>query len=87
MALEIILFAMEQGLKIPRDLSVIGFDDNPAGLYGSVSLTTVRQPLFKMAEEAVRQLNAIVGGRRHSCVQQILVPELVLRESCAAPAA
>jgi LacI family transcriptional regulator len=87
MALEIINLAMEQGLKVPRDLSVIGFDDNPAGLYSSVSLTTIRQPLFKMAEEAVRQLNAIVGGRRHSAVQQVLVPELVLRESCAVPGA
>jgi len=87
MALEIINVALEQGLKIPRDLSVIGFDDNPAGLYSSASLTTIRQPLFKMAEEAVRQLNAIVGGRRHSAVKQILVPELVLRESCAVPGA
>ncbi len=85
MALEIINFAMERGLKVPKDLSVVGFDDNPAGLYSSVSLTTIRQPLFKMAEEAVRQLNAIVGGRRHSAVQQILVPELVVRESCAVP--
>ena len=87
MALEIIAFAMEQGLKVPQDLSVIGFDDNPAGLYSSVSLTTIRQPLFKMAEEAVRQLNALVGGRRHSMVQQVLVPELVLRESCSSPRA
>jgi len=87
MALEIINVAMEQGLKVPKDLSVIGFDDNPAGLYSSVSLTTIRQPLFKMAEEAVRQLNAIVGGRRHLAVKQVLVPELVLRESCSAPGA
>jgi LacI family transcriptional regulator len=87
MAMEVINLALEQGLKIPRDLSVMGFDDNPTGLYGSVSLTTVRQPLFKMAEEAVRQLNAIVAGRRHSPVKQVLVPELVIRESCSSFAA
>lgn len=86
MALEIINVAIEKGLKIPRDLSVIGFDDNPAGLYGSISLTTVHQPLFKMAEEAVRNLNAIVAGRKHSAVKLLLEPELVTRESCAAPA-
>lgn len=85
MALEIINFALEKGLKVPRDLSVVGFDDNPTGLYSSVSLTTIRQPLFKMAEEAVRQLNAIVAGRRHSSVQQILLPELIVRESCTSP--
>ncbi len=87
MASEIINVAIEQGLRVPRDLSVIGFDDNPIGLYGSVSLTTIRQPLFKMAEEAVRQLNAIVSGRRHSPVKQVLAPELVVRESCASPGA
>ncbi|MCX5681165.1 MAG: LacI family DNA-binding transcriptional regulator [Candidatus Omnitrophica bacterium] len=85
MALEIINLAMEQGLKVPKDLSVIGFDDNPIGLYSSVSLTTVRQPLFKMAEEAVRQLNAIVAGRRHSAVKQVLIPDLIVRESCSSP--
>lgn len=87
MALEIINFALEKGLKVPRDLSIVGFDDNPTGLYSSVSLTTIRQPLFKMAEEAVRQLNAIVAGRRHSSVQQVLLPELIVRESCASPSA
>lgn len=87
MALEIINAAVEKGLKVPKDLSVVGFDDNPSGLYSSVSLTTIRQPLFKMAEEAVRQLNAIVAGRRHAAVQQVLLPELVVRESCAAPSA
>jgi DNA-binding LacI/PurR family transcriptional regulator len=87
MALEIINFAIEKGLKVPQDLSVVGFDDNPIGLYSTVSLTTIRQPLFRMAEEAVRQLNAIVAGRRHSPVQQILLPELIVRESCAAPSA
>jgi len=85
MALEIISVAIEKGLKVPRDLSVLGFDDNPSGLFGPVSLTTIRQPLFKMAEEAVRHLNAIVAGREHSLIKILLTPELVVRESCASP--
>lgn len=87
MALEMINAAIEKKIEIPRELSIVGFDDNPCGLYGSVSLTTVHQPLFKMAEEAVRHLNAIVAGRKHSPVQKVLDPELVVRESCAAPIA
>lgn len=83
MASEVINMALEKGLKIPQDLSVVGFDDNPVGLYGPMGLTTVRQPLFKMAEEAVRNLNAIVAGRKHSSVKILLEPELVARESCA----
>ncbi len=85
MALEVINVAIEKGLKIPEDLSVVGFDDNPIGLYSSVGLTTIRQPLFKMAEDAVRHLNAIVLGRRHSPVKLLLTPELVVRESCTSP--
>ncbi len=87
MALEIINIAIEKGLKVPEDLSVVGFDDNPNGLYGSVGLTTMRQPLFKMAEDAVRNLNTIVAGRRHTPVRSLLDPELVIRESCGSPKA
>jgi len=83
MALEVIAVAMERGLKVPKEFSVIGFDDNPAGLYGPVSLTTIRQPLYKMAEDAVRQLNAIVSGKRTSPVKILMAPELITRESCA----
>ncbi len=68
MALEVITVAMEKGLKVPQDLSVIGFDDNPAAIFGSVALTTIKQPLFEMAQQAV---------------QMVLVPELIVRDSCA----
>lgn len=85
MALEVIEVVMEKGLKIPEDLSVIGFDDNPASLYGPVSLTTIKQPLFKMAEESVKNLNLIVSGKRRAPVQVVLTPELITRESCSNP--
>jgi DNA-binding LacI/PurR family transcriptional regulator len=48
-------------------------------------LTTMKQALFQMAEEAVKQLNAIVLGKRNSPIKQVLSPSLVIRESCAAP--
>jgi LacI family transcriptional regulator len=54
MALEVMNVVKESGKEIPRDLSVVGFDDNPSGLYGAVSLTTVKQPLIKMAEDSVK---------------------------------
>lgn len=85
MALEAIEVVMEKGLKVPNDISVIGFDDNPAALYGPVGLTTIRQPLFKMAEEAVKYLNAIVAGKKNAPAKIVLSPELVTRESCSAP--
>ncbi len=85
MALEIIAALMEAGLKVPEDMSVIGFDDNPACLYGPVGLTTMRQPLFKMAEDSVRLLHNIINGKQKSRAQIILPPELVVRESCNTP--
>ena len=85
MALEAITVAMEKGLNVPEDVSVIGFDDNPACLFGPVALTTIKQPLFQMAESAVRYLNAIITGSGNVRKKIILFPELVVRESCSSP--
>jgi len=83
MALELITLIMERGLKVPEDISVIGFDDNPACLFGPVALTTIKQPLFKMAEESVHLLSAIIEGKGKVKKKTVLKPELVIRESCA----
>jgi LacI family transcriptional regulator len=83
MAQEAIAVIMENGLRVPEDLSVMGFDDNPASLYGPVSLTTIKQPLFSMAAQAVKELNAIMQGKRKTAVKLNLPTELVVRESCS----
>jgi len=83
MALEVMAVAREMGKDIPRDLSIIGFDDNPSGLYGPVALSTVRQPLIRMAEESVKELNRLMNTKG-SAPKKILLPaELVVRESCS----
>lgn len=83
MALEAVEVILEKGLKVPEDISVIGFDDNPACLYGPVTLTTVKQPLFEMAQEAVKELQKIMSGKTKTLIKKILPVELVIRESCA----
>ena len=84
MALEVMYVAREMGKEIPRDLSIVGFDDNPSGLYGPVSLTTVKQPLIRMAEESVKLLHQIIS-KKITGVKKILLPcELVVRESAKA---
>lgn len=87
MALEIIAYVLEKGMNVPEDVSVIGFDDNPATLFGPVGLTTVRQPIFKMAEESVKLLNELVTGKRKEKKKIVLPLELVIRESCSQPKA
>jgi LacI family transcriptional regulator len=83
MALEAMAVAREIGKNIPQDLSIVGFDDNPSGLYGPVALTTVRQPLIKMAEEGVKELNRLMTSGKAMQPKKIILPtELVVRESC-----
>ncbi len=84
MALEVMAVARELGRRLPEDLSIVGFDDNPSGLYGPVSLTTVRQPLIKMAEESVKELNLMISRKdKRPKAKKVLLPtELVIRESC-----
>ncbi|MFA5356633.1 MAG: LacI family DNA-binding transcriptional regulator [Candidatus Omnitrophota bacterium] len=87
MALEVMAVARESGCNIPADLSIMGFDDNPSGLYGPVSLTTVKQPLIRMAEESVKELNVLISRKgKPAKARKILLPtELVIRESCQSP--
>ena len=83
MALEVMAVVRESGKDIPRHLSIVGFDDNPSGLYGPVALTTVRQPLIKMAEEGVKRLSLLMDPKQNVKLERIALPaELVIRESC-----
>lgn len=82
MALEVMTVAREMGRQIPQDLSIVGFDDNPSGLYGPVALTTVRQPLVRMAQMSVEELNRMLSSKKKIEIKKIVLPtELVIRES------
>ncbi|MGE5197910.1 MAG: LacI family DNA-binding transcriptional regulator [Deltaproteobacteria bacterium] len=83
MALEVMAVAKESGKDVPADLSIVGFDDNPSGLYGPVALTTVRQPLIKMAQDSVKELSILMDSAKKPRIKKILLPaELIIRESC-----
>lgn len=84
MALEVMAVARELGKNIPKNLSIVGFDDNPSGLYGPVALTTVRQPLVRMAEESVKKLNDLMSKKQTKNEKIVLPTELVIRDSCQA---
>jgi len=80
MAIEVINFAHNQGIKVPEDISVIGFDDNPSCSYEHISLTTVRQPLFQMASQAVEALHSVLE-KEEDFPRIVLDPELVIRDT------
>jgi LacI family transcriptional regulator len=72
----------DAGLRVPEDVSVVGFDDIQAAAYLIPRLTTVRQPLRQMGEMAARQLLMRISNGKGKVPQLIsLAPELVVRES------
>jgi len=71
----------QAGIRVPQDVSVVGFDDERAALLVDPRLTTVRQPLHQMGETAVQLLlDAVTAGEARSAVHELDV-ELVFRES------
>jgi DNA-binding LacI/PurR family transcriptional regulator len=73
----------EAGLRVPDDISVVGFDDIQSAAYITPSLTTVRQPLLKMGEIAARALLDRINGRMKYVPEIAIEPELVVRRSTA----
>ncbi|AQZ62054.1 Transcriptional regulator, LacI family [[Actinomadura] parvosata subsp. kistnae] len=73
------------GLRVPDDLSVVGFDDMPSARWHLPPLTTVRQPLTEMAAAATRMLLQLANGERLARNRVELATELVVRESTAPP--
>jgi LacI family transcriptional regulator len=74
----------EAGLRVPHDVSVVGFDDIQSAAYQVPSLTTIRQPLQKMGSTAAQLLLKKLAGEQIPNLVQV-EPELVVRESTAPP--
>jgi beta-xylosidase len=77
--------ARRRGLRIPDDLSVVGFDELPVSRWASPPLTTVRQPLAEMGSAAAQMLGDLIEGRPLRTNRVELSTELYVRESTAPP--
>jgi len=76
----------DAGLRVPEDISVVGFDDIQGAAYLTPRLTTVRQPLRRMGEIAAERLLTRISNVSKNGAQQVSVaPELVIRESTCEP--
>jgi DNA-binding LacI/PurR family transcriptional regulator len=73
----------EHGLRVPQDVSVMGFDDIPGAAFNTPTLTTVRQPLARMGQVAAQTLLERIAGRDDYPPEIAIEPELVVRESTA----
>jgi len=77
--------ARQRGLRVPDDLSVVGFDDLPLARSAWPPLTTVRQPLQEMAALATRMVLTIGRGGTPEPSRVELATDLMVRESTAPP--
>jgi LacI family transcriptional regulator len=84
MALGVYEAARQQGLRVPDDVSVIGFDDLPEAGWASPPLTTVRQPLSEMGTLAARTLVRLIRGEPVESPRIELSTRLVTRSSVRA---
>ncbi len=78
-----VLRALHQaGLSVPRDCSVLGFDDMPLAALSTPALSTIRQPMDEMGAIAARRiLNALSEGSKANPMLELFPPELILRDS------
>jgi LacI family transcriptional regulator len=76
---------MDRGLRVPKDVSVVGFDDIQSAAFHNPSLTTIRQPLQQMGNVAARILLQRIRGQASFPESVPILPELVVRESTAPP--
>ena len=83
MALGAIRAARQRGLDVPKDVSVVGFDDSPLIAFTDPPLTTIRKPVPAMGQAAVRTLLEEIGGTPAPHSEFVFMPELVVRGSTA----
>lgn len=82
-ALGVLEAARSRNLVVPKQLSIIGFDDIPAASFAAPQLTTIRQPLGEIGESATRILIERLRKPESTPATTLLQPELIVRGSTA----
>jgi DNA-binding LacI/PurR family transcriptional regulator len=85
MALGVVRALHELGLRIPQDISVVGFDDIPEAAFFTPPLTTVRQNFNEVGRRALLTLLAQLDSGERSGTRETIAPELIVRASVARP--
>jgi LacI family transcriptional regulator len=84
-AIGVLQAARERGMRVPEELSVVGFDDVELAEIVTPALTTVRQPLAEMGRMAVSLLERLIEGQRIEALHVQLRTQLVVRQTTAPP--
>lgn len=87
MALGAMRALKQAGVRIPQDVSVVGFDDLNFSAYCDPPLTTVRQDFYALGAHALQHLLSLLKAPNTAPHQRLLYPELIVRQSTSAPSA
>ena len=82
MAIGLLQACAEQRVRVPRDLSIVGWDDVPYASLVTPPLTTVRVPRYELGQAAARRLLDLMAGRPAGLAEPPLALELIRRQSC-----
>jgi len=74
------------GIRVPEDISIIGYDDSQAASLVQPPLTTVRIPFYKIAQKAVEAVKDMVEEKSTCYIEYVIDVEFIRRKSCAEPA-
>jgi LacI family transcriptional regulator len=86
MAFGAIRYAKEKGLRIPNDISIVGFDDVPLAASNSINLTTVKQPLYELGNLGIKNIINLVKEKRKKRIKILLTDtQLIIRGSTGVP--
>jgi LacI family transcriptional regulator len=85
LAIAVMAVLSRQGVSVPGDLAVVGFDDIMTSRFVAPGLTTIRQPTRAVGHWAAIRLHERIEGRTHDVHPQVLPTELVVRGSCGCP--
>jgi LacI family transcriptional regulator len=86
-ALGVLVALLGNGLRVPDDVALTGFDDLPMSALTSPALTTVRQPMRELGERTLQTLCALIDGVAVPTMDLVLPTEIMLRSSCGCPRA
>jgi LacI family transcriptional regulator len=83
LAIKLIKVINDHGLKVPEDISVIGYDNIEMSSMAKVPLTTIRQPKYLLGKLATEQLFEILENKSDKELKRIILrPDLIIRDSC-----
>lgn len=82
MAFGAIMVALREDVKVPEEISIMGFDNSPLAALGHVIITTVNQPLAEIGMIAARALADIIEGKKQQPFQKIIDATLIMGSSC-----